>query len=73
MKFLWPLSPIVTRLLGGNVDKSRYDNRSERWRKRTGVHRRRARLVGGIPKRLISAPTAAIDCLRDAAAQPSSP
>ncbi|MER9654379.1 excalibur calcium-binding domain-containing protein [Mesorhizobium sp. M0152] len=42
------------------MDKSRYDNRSDQWRKRTGAKVRRARLVAGIPKRLIFVTVAAV-------------
>lgn len=35
------------------LDKYRYDNRSDQWRKRTGAKLRRARQLAGIPKRLV--------------------
>ncbi|TPL74175.1 thermonuclease family protein [Mesorhizobium sp. B2-3-15] len=42
------------------MDKSRYDNRSDQWRKRRGAQRRRARLLASIPKRLVFVTIAAI-------------
>ncbi|TIM21294.1 MAG: thermonuclease family protein [Mesorhizobium sp.] len=41
------------------MDKSRYDNRSDQWRKRQGAQRRRARLIAAIPKRLVFVTVAA--------------
>ncbi|WP_376704453.1 excalibur calcium-binding domain-containing protein [Mesorhizobium sp. ISC25] len=35
------------------MDKSRYENRSNQWRKRTGAKLRRARRLAGVPKRLV--------------------
>jgi endonuclease YncB( thermonuclease family) len=35
------------------LDKYRYDNRSDQWRKRRGAQRIRARMLAGIPKRLV--------------------
>lgn len=35
------------------MDKYRYDNRSDQWRKRRGAQRIRARMLAGIPKRLV--------------------
>ncbi|MER8961562.1 thermonuclease family protein [Mesorhizobium sp. M0701] len=46
--------------VGGIMDRSRHDNRSDQWRKRTGAKLRRARLVAGIPKRLIFVTVAAL-------------
>ncbi|BCG73327.1 hypothetical protein MesoLj113a_44850 [Mesorhizobium sp. 113-1-2] len=42
------------------MDKYRYDNRSDQWRKRRGAQRRRARLLAGIPKRLVFVTLAAM-------------
>ncbi|WP_206438774.1 thermonuclease family protein [Mesorhizobium sp. M7D.F.Ca.US.005.01.1.1] len=41
------------------MDKYRYDNQSDQWRKRRGAQRRRARLLAGIPKRLVFVTVAA--------------
>ncbi|RUW57003.1 excalibur calcium-binding domain-containing protein [Mesorhizobium sp. M8A.F.Ca.ET.021.01.1.1] len=41
------------------MDRSRYDNQSDQWRKRRGAQRRRARLLASIPKRLIFVTVAA--------------
>ncbi|TIY10329.1 MAG: hypothetical protein E5V16_12605, partial [Mesorhizobium sp.] len=35
------------------LDRSRQDNRSDQWRKRTGARRRRALLLASVPKRLV--------------------
>ncbi|WP_245445649.1 thermonuclease family protein [Mesorhizobium kowhaii] len=42
------------------MDKYRYDNRSAQWRKRSGAKVRRARLLAGIPKRLVFVTLAAV-------------
>ena len=42
------------------MDRSRYDNQSDQWRKRRGAQRRRARLLASIPKRLIFVTVAAM-------------
>jgi endonuclease YncB( thermonuclease family) len=42
------------------MDKSRYDNRSDQWRKRRGAQRRRARLMASVPKRLVFVTLAAM-------------
>ncbi|RWP68213.1 MAG: thermonuclease family protein [Mesorhizobium sp.] len=47
----------------GDVDKSRYDNRSDQWRKRTGARRHRARRLSGMPMRLVFATVAAVAAL----------
>jgi len=41
------------------MDRSRYDNRSDQWRKRRGAQRRRARLLASVPKRLVFVTVAA--------------
>ncbi|TPJ88043.1 thermonuclease family protein [Mesorhizobium sp. B2-5-4] len=43
----------------GEVDRSRHDNRSDQWRKRTGARRRRAILLASVPKRLVFVTVAA--------------
>ena len=45
------------------MNRSRYDNRSDQWRKRTGAKFRRARQLAGIPKRLIFVTLAAAAAL----------
>ena len=42
------------------MDRSRYDNQSDQWRKRRGAQRRRARLLASIPKRLVFVTVAAM-------------
>ncbi|MER8571373.1 thermonuclease family protein [Mesorhizobium sp. M1409] len=42
------------------MDKSRYDNRSDQWRKRRGAQRMHARMLAGIPKRLVLVTLAAM-------------
>lgn len=42
------------------MDRSRYENRSDQWRKRQGAERRRARLLASFPKRLVFVTVAAI-------------
>ncbi|WP_256750539.1 thermonuclease family protein [Mesorhizobium sp. Mes31] len=42
------------------MDRSRYDNQSDQWRKRRGAQRRRARLLASIPKRLVFVTLAAM-------------
>lgn len=45
------------------MDKSRYYNRSDQWRKRTGPKRSRARRWASVPQRLIFATIAAVGAL----------
>jgi endonuclease YncB( thermonuclease family) len=42
------------------MDRSRYDNRSDQWRKQQGKQRRRARLLASVPKRLVFVTAAAV-------------
>ncbi|MBZ9775190.1 excalibur calcium-binding domain-containing protein [Mesorhizobium sp. CO1-1-8] len=42
------------------MDKYRYDNRSDQWRKRRGAQRARARFLAGVPKRLVFVTLAAM-------------
>jgi endonuclease YncB( thermonuclease family) len=42
------------------MDRSRYDNRSDQWRKRRGAQRMRARMLANIPKRLVLVTLAAM-------------
>ncbi|QPC94739.1 thermonuclease family protein [Mesorhizobium sp. INR15] len=45
------------------MDRSRHDNRSDQWRKRTGAWRRRAILLASVPKRVVVITVAAIAAL----------
>lgn len=45
------------------LDRSRYDNRSDQWRRRTGAKLRRARQLAGVPKRLVLVTVAALAAL----------
>ncbi|MDX8495144.1 thermonuclease family protein [Mesorhizobium sp. VK22B] len=45
------------------MDKSRHDNRSDQWRKRTGARRSRARRWASVPRRLIFVTVAAAGAL----------
>jgi endonuclease YncB( thermonuclease family) len=45
------------------VDRSRYDNRSDRWRKRTGAKRSHALRWASVPRRLIFVTAAAVGAL----------
>ncbi|QPC90022.1 thermonuclease family protein [Mesorhizobium sp. INR15] len=45
------------------MDRSRHDNRSDQWRKRTGARRRRAILLASAPKRVVVITVAAIAAL----------
>lgn len=47
----------------GDLDKYRYDNRSDQWRKGTSAKVRRSRMLTGIPKRLIFVTLAAAGAL----------
>lgn len=45
------------------MDRSRHDNRSDQWRKRTGARRRRAIILASVPKRLVFVTVAAAAAL----------